>query len=122
MTTTAAERDATGLCIALEAINDMANHALLTISDIESMPGQAEVRFQTRAHQQLFLARLLDFAKEGGESALTGVSGSCLDVLKIASQNASFSQDGSVRSLEAAATALDVWLTAETPLLLWIPT
>jgi hypothetical protein len=122
MTYSSAEKDAVGLCITLEAINGGANHALLTLLDIESLPGQAEVRFQSRTHQQLFLVRLLDLVKEGGDSTLTGVTGSCLDVLKVASENKSFDRNGSVRSLAAATKALDVWLNAETPLLLWLPT
>ena len=54
------------LCIALEAVNDIANHALLDLLGVSSSPGEAQVRYKSHVHQQLFLIRLLDFAKEGG--------------------------------------------------------
>ena len=63
-----AESESIGLCIAVEAIDDMANHALLVLSDIDSLPGQAEVRFAARMHQDLFLSPLLDFVHEKGDS------------------------------------------------------
>lgn len=49
------ERKAIGLCVALEATNDMANYVLLDLPrQIE--PGQElEIRYKTRVHQQLFL-------------------------------------------------------------------
>ena len=71
MTYDTAERGAIGLCIALEAVDDIANHALLDLVDLSSSPGEAQVRYKSHVHQQLFLIRLLDFAKEGGDQALT---------------------------------------------------
>lgn len=61
-----AERETIGLCIALEAISDMANRALLDLSEPNGPRAEVEVRYRSRQHQQLFLIRLLDFAKEGG--------------------------------------------------------
>ena len=116
-----AEREAIGLCIALEAVGDIANHALLELTDISSFPGEAEVRFPSRAHQQLFLARLLDFAKETGDESLTGVKGSCLSVLQAACESRCFDQSNSVAFLEKPTAALVDWLAAKTPLKLWLP-
>ena len=73
-----AEREAIGLCIAMEAVDDIANHALLELRDVASFPGECEVYFHSRIHKQLFLICLLDFAWEKGDVSLTGVSGSCL--------------------------------------------
>lgn len=85
-----AELEAIGLCVALEAIGDIANHALLDVPrDVED-GAEIEVRFKSRQHQHLFLIRLLDFAKEGGDGILTGVKGSCLDVLLAACRTRSF--------------------------------
>ena len=115
------EIEAIGLCIALEAIGDIANHSLLKISELAGDLGEAEIRFHTHAHQELFLIRLLDFAKERGEASLTGVSGSCLDVLKSACQTKAFESNGSASSLTVAVDRLSSWLNERTPLELWLP-
>jgi len=116
------EQETIGLCIALEAVGDIANHALLDILDVDGIPGEAEVRYKTDAHQQLFLVRLLDFSKETSAKSLTGVSGSCLDVLLAACETRSFDVGGSVDALAASATALRDWLDARSSLKLWLPT
>jgi hypothetical protein len=117
-----AERDTIILCIALEAIADIANHELIELREVASLPGVAEVHFQSRVHQQLFLIRLLDFVKENGDQTLTGVAGSCLDALRTACENKSFDHDGSIASLKEATRTLNDWLTSKTPLRLWLPT
>lgn len=117
-----AEMEAIGLCIALEALNDMANHALLDLSEPVGARREVEVRYKSREHQQLFLIRLLDFAKEQGDSNLTGVSGSCLDVLSSACGTRSFSQGPAVHGLEQAASSLRQWLSTDTAVRLWLPT
>jgi len=117
-----AEREAVGLCIALEAVNDIANHALVEIRDVSAFPGEAEVYYHTEIHQQLFLVRLLDFAKESTAPTLTGVTGSCLDVLGAACESKTFDAAGSVVELAQAVTALRDWLSAECTLTLWLPT
>ncbi len=119
---TAAEQEAVGLCVALEAIANIANHALLEVRWVSEYPGEAEIYFQSRVHQQLFLTRLLDFAREQGDKTLTGVDGSCLDTLHAACTTQSFNVDGSVETLESATSALDEWLNSETSLKLWLPT
>jgi hypothetical protein len=115
------EREAIGLCIALEALNDIVNHALLTVCQISEGSGEAEIRFPTRIHQSMFLVRLLDFAKEGGDATLTGVNGSCLAVLQAACIGKSFDVENSVDALRESTSALASWLDATTPLTLWLP-
>jgi hypothetical protein len=121
MTYSVTEREVIGLCIGLEATVDMVNHTLLTVSDLEGRPGEAEVRFKSRQHHQLFLARLLDFVKENGNDALTGVAGSCLQVLRASCRTRSFDHGNSVALLEQATARLDQWLSARTKLKLWLP-
>ena len=48
------EREAIGLCIALEALNDIVNHALLTVRHASEVSGEVEIRFPTRIHQSMF--------------------------------------------------------------------
>ena len=122
MTYNAAEQETIGLCIALEAVGDIVNHALLELRDVRSLPGETEVYFHSHVHEQLFLIRLLDFAKEGGDRSLTGVTGSCLAVLQSACGNKSFDIDGSVNDLVESVTALDDWLNNQDNISLWLPT
>lgn len=121
MNYSAAEREAIGLCIALEALNDIVNHALLIVRQESEVSREAEVRFPTRIHQSMFLVRLLDFAKEGGDATLTGVQGSCLAVLQAACSSKSFDTENSVDALRESTLALASWLDATTPLTLWLP-
>src|SRR5690606_33642795 len=114
-----AEKEAIGLCIAVEALNDIANHSILQVHRLKNE--QAEVYFETREHQELFLVRLLDFVKEGGSASLTGVAGSCLDVLQAASVTRSFDVRGSGSQLQRAVEQCKNWLAAETPISLWLP-
>lgn len=117
-----AELETIGLCIALEAIDDIAIRALLEIFDIASCPGQAEVRYKTRVHQEMFLVRLLDFSKEATAKSVTGVSGSCLDVLQEACSTKSFDVGGSVGALSQPVRELRDWLDTTSSLKMWIPT
>lgn len=117
-----AELDVIRLCVVLEAINGIANHAMLDVPRIIEPGAETEVRYKSRQHQHLFLIRLLDFAKENGDEALTGVRGSCLDALFAACHTRSFDIDGSVIALEQAAIALKRWLHAETTFCMWLPT
>lgn len=116
-----AEREAIGLCIAIEAVDDIANHALLELRDVASISGECEVYFHSHVHEQLFLIRLLDFAREKGDETLTGVSGSCLQVLEAACKTRAFDSEGSVEALAAATAALSSWLHSVTPFRLWLP-
>jgi hypothetical protein len=113
------EYEAIGLCIGLEAVNDIVNHALLKVR--ENSHGEAEICFHTNIHQNMFLIRLLDFAKEEGDAALTGVNGSCLAVLQAACRTRSFDVDNSISALHESTTALANWLNAARALTLWLP-
>lgn len=122
MAYSAAEKEAVGLCISLEAVGDIANHALLELRDVSMCPGEVEVYFHTHIHQELFIIRLLDFVKESGDSKLTGISGSCLKVLQSACDTCSFCQENSVSDLKKSVQELDEWLEYKTPIKLWLPT
>lgn len=115
------EREVIGLCIAWEAIDNLVNRSLLDLGHADEQPRAAEVRFPTMIHRDLFLVRLLDFSKEAGESALTGVQGSCLAVLEEACKSLSFEINGSSTTLIKATSALSDWLRATTTLNLWLP-
>jgi len=65
-----AELDTIRLCVVLEAINGIANHAMLDVPRIIEPGTETEVRYKSRQHQHLFLIRLLDFAKENGDEAI----------------------------------------------------
>lgn len=117
-----AEKETIGLCIAIEALDDIANHALFTMRDVQAFPGEAELIFDTSVHRDLFLVRLLDFVKEGGAKSLTGVEGSCLGVVKHWALNPSFDQAGSANELRSSITELEEWLQAKSPVSLWLPT
>ncbi|CAM8846074.1 hypothetical protein NCW_01183 [Burkholderia pseudomallei] len=41
----AGEREAIGVCISVEAIDDMVNYALLQLIDVSQCPGECETRF-----------------------------------------------------------------------------
>jgi hypothetical protein len=116
-----AEQETIGLCIALEAIDDIVNHALLDVRD-SSVPGEASVYFKELVHQEMFLVRLLDFSKECGTKSVTGVAGSCLDVLQAACSTQSFNVRDSVAGLAVAVTALQDWLGTTRSLRIWMPT
>ena len=117
-----AEKEAIGLCISLEAVGDMANRALLELREVSQYPGEVEVYFHTHIHQELFIIRLLDFVKESGNSKLTGVSGSCLNVLQAACNSRSFDQNDSVESLRNSVKELDEWLNHKKQIKMWLPT
>lgn len=117
-----AELETIGLSIAIEALDNIGNHSTLQILPPEPLPYEAEVRFQTREHQQLFLIRLLDFVDERGDATLTGINGSCLDVLAAACATKSFNIGESVAPLERAVKNFQDWLNEPTRIRLWLPT
>lgn len=116
-----AEQETIGLCIALEAIDDIVNQSLLDIRD-SSVPGEATVYFKETVHQQMFLVRLLDFSKEPGTKSVTGVAGSCLDVLQEACITRCFDVRDSVAGLAGAVKGLQDWLGSTSSVKMWIPT
>ncbi|MDQ0045390.1 hypothetical protein [Variovorax boronicumulans] len=72
--TTEPEKEAIGRCIGMEAIDDIANRLLFHVRDVEAHPGEAELIFDTGVHKDLFLIRLLDFVKEGGDKRLLALA------------------------------------------------
>ena len=122
MNTNRAEQEVIGLCIATEALDDIVNHNLLAMRDVSAYPGEAELIFDTGAHRDLFLVRLLDLVKEGGSKQLIGVDGALLAVLKAATQTPSFDVAGSGADLKRAVGELEDWLNATSTVDLWLPT
>lgn len=122
MTNLSMEQEAIGLCICYEAVADMANHALLAVRPVSKYPGEAEVLFHSHIHEQLFLVRLLDFVKEPGSSSITGVNGSCLDVLQAVCAVKNFEHESSCEELSDAVARLVEWLNSRSTIKLWLPT
>ena len=118
----AAELEAIGLCVCCEALDDIVNRGLLEMIEVSQRPGECETRFHTRYHQLLFLIRLLDFAKESGDSSLTGVKGSCIEVLGTAAIQRALHPAGDSAPLAAAVTNLRDWLEREREVKMWLPT
>ena len=116
-----AECEVIGLCIAWEAIDNLVNRAILDLSHADAHPDDAVVVFPSMIHTDLFLVRLLDFSKEVGESALTGVQGSCLAVLQQTCKTLSFNIEGSSAALIESTDSLVAWLRENTTLTLWLP-
>lgn len=117
----AIERESIGLCICIEALNNIANYSLVDLREVNKYPGEYEVYFHDYAHKYLFLVRALDFVKEKGDTGLTGVQGSCLDVLRHACSTASFDKDGSISPLFTAVQDIDDWLNYRSPMKFWLP-
>jgi len=124
MTYSAAELETIGLCICLEALDSIANKALLTLRfrDTSPNPEEAEAIFQTHIHRDLFLIRLLDFVTEKGSKELTNVDGSCLSVLKAACVTKCFDINGSVGELKSSVDALEGWLNCKKTITIHLPT
>ena len=115
------EQESIGLSVCIEALNNIVNHSLVELRDVKKYPGECEVYFHDSVHRQLFLVRALDFVKETGDKGLTGVKGSCLDVLKLICKTAYFNKDDSVTSLQNAVNELDEWVKYRSPLTFWLP-
>lgn len=116
------ERESIGLCISLEAVNEIVNHSVLDVRKSSRIPGESLIYFKDLVHRSLFIIRFLDFAKEAGDSSLTGVSGSCVDILKKVCADSELGTDDSVRELERAVNNLKDWLEQKSPLKIWLPT
>jgi hypothetical protein len=115
------ESEVIGLCIAVEALDAMVNHTLFDLYDGQTT-GESEVRYKSEVHQQLLTVLLLDFVRENGKKALTGVDGSCLDVIEAVCMTRSFEHDGSVAGLETPVQTLRAWLNKKMAVSLWLPT
>lgn len=117
------ERETIGLCISLEAIDSMVNYGLLELCHSDQNPEKATVYFKTPSDRSLFIIRFLDFAKETGDSRLTGVSGSCLKVLSSSCKNKNFNIKESIGNLKNAVDEFSIWLDYKSTLKkMWLPT
>jgi len=114
------EKEIIGICICLEAIDSIANNGLVEIRRSSTSP-EHTVYFHSQIHQELFLLRLLDFVKESGDSKLTGVSGSCLQILKTICENCSIIENDNLVKLQASVKELDDFLKYKTSINIWLP-
>jgi hypothetical protein len=115
-----AKKEVIGLCICIEALDDMVNRAMVDVVPITSFPGEMQAMFMTTAHKDLFLIRALDFVHEGGSESLTGTKGSCLDVLKKACLTKTFDINESCEELIDTSQELHDWLNAIQEIDLWL--
>jgi len=115
------EKEVIGLCICIEALSNMVNHALLDVRESSRNHSESTVYFKDDVHQSLFIIRFLDFAKENGDKNLTGVNGSCLGVLRDVCESRNFNEEDSVFSLVSAVEELSTWLHSENQVNLWLP-
>jgi hypothetical protein len=116
------EIETIGLCICLEAINNIVNHSILDLKSSSKFPDQSMAYFNSSVERDLFLIRFLDFVKESGNAALTGVSGSCLTVLESACNSSSFNKNESISELKKAISEMRNWLSYTSEMKLWLPT
>lgn len=117
----AIEQESIGLCICIEALNNIVNHSLVELREVSQFPGEYEVYFHDSVHRELFLLRVLDFVKESSDKGLTGVKGSCLDVLEKVCESAYFNRDDSVEKLRSAVHSLSSWINHRSPMTFWLP-
>jgi len=103
---TTIEREVIGLWIATGALDSMVNHIILNLVGSEN---PKEIRFETEVHQQLFNILLLDFL-EKVDKKLTGVEGSCVELLEEVCHVASFNNSSSVNELDKPLQKLKTWL------------
>ncbi len=121
MNLNAIETETIGLCICVEALGEIVNHALLDVRESSINNGESEVYFKDFIHRSLFVILFLDFAKEAGDSKLTGVSGSCINVLTKACENESYNIEGSIGDLRESLNELQKWLEHKASIKLWLP-
>lgn len=116
-----AEWEAIGLCIAVEAIDDIVNHALLDVYD-ECDSGGVNVGFPTTEHRALFLIRAVDFVSDSKNPMLSGLNGSCLGTLSQACQQCALGTTDGAARLDATVRELKAWIDEPVPLALYVPT
>jgi len=70
------ETEVINLCIAVEALDEMINHRLLRVVNVQGT-GESEVRYRSEVHQQLFTILLLDFIYENRKKVLPRYARRC---------------------------------------------
>lgn len=122
MTYSEAEQEAINLCVCLEAINSISNHVIFSVVNIDSLPGQSQVSFDTGIHREMFLIRVLDFVSEKMSPKITGFSGSCIQALNKACSSKSFERNNCSLPLKKSVGDLENWLLEKKEISLWLPT
>ncbi len=117
----AIEQESIGLCICIDALNNIVNHSLVELREVKQFPGEYKVNFYDSVHRELFLLRVLDFVKESSDHGLTGVKGSCLNVLEHACKSACFNSENSIEHLKTAVNSLSEWLNYRSSMTFWLP-
>ncbi|WP_114240051.1 hypothetical protein [Dyella sp. C9] len=112
------EQECVRLCVAMEAVDDIVNHLLLTLVDSSHSSIGGEVHFKTSAHRDLFLIRAQDFVHEQGDISLFGEQASCLKILSVVASTPQLG--GDVDALDSAVKNLDAWLSAKVKIRLWL--
>jgi hypothetical protein len=109
------EAEAISLHIAATALDGFVNYMLLT----QPTPG-GYATFRGVEHRELFAARLLDFL-EKVDSNMTGVTGSCVDLLTAAARTRCFDHGGSSDRMNRPLAVLRQWLAERVKIDLWLP-
>ena len=115
------EREAIGLCICCDALQELVNHSMLQVTPVSVYPGEMEVRFQTGVHRDLFLIRLLDLLSEKGAGTLLGERISGLGVLEKTATHRVLSPGNAGDNLDTAVAAMKDWLEASITPKFWLP-
>jgi hypothetical protein len=116
VTTDPVEVEVIGLQMAVMALDDFVNRLLLHLPE----SGSGQPAFAGLVARDLFAVRLLDFL-EPVSVEMTGVVGSCVDLIHSAVTMSSFNRDGSVEALRAAIGELQAWLDERITVRLWLP-
>lgn len=111
-----------GLSIAFEALRSMVNRTVFDFLHVSDGSGEAEVRFKSSSHRDLFYIRLLDFAHESGSRRLLGTleDMSCLEILETIGTSPRLSTPESADALKHAAAQLRSWLSQAVQPKFWL--
>jgi hypothetical protein len=109
------EIEVVGLNIIVSAINGFVNRALLHFPAMGGLP-----TFKGSEARDLFAVRLLDFL-EPVNAGMTGVTGSCVDVLETAISTASFDRGRNAEGLQKSVQRLRTWLEERIVFAIWLP-
>lgn len=109
------EIESIGLYIVVRAIDDFINRELLHFHEVGGVP-----TFKGSVARDLFAVRLLDFLEQV-DPRMTGVKGSCVDLLETAVVTSSFDRDASVEGLRTTVQTLRTWLNERITVHLWLP-
>lgn len=112
------EQEVVALAAAIEAINSMVNHEMMSLPPIGGP--DAEARFKSLASGALFSVLLADML-EKVDPALLGIEGSLLDALRKISDEPTLSTHEHAAKLHKATIDLIEWLDTEIQVEVWLP-